>query len=86
MQRGERVRVREHNHGGRAAAVGALYADDLDGVGVSEQTGDQVEVGVHHVQCQGVQAEVVTRPEQGGAAFDLQDLQRPVALVDHRFA
>ncbi len=55
-------------------------------VGLAEQAGDQVEVGVHHVQRQGVQAKVVARPEQRGAALDLQHLQGAVALIDDRLA
>jgi hypothetical protein len=41
---------------------------------------------VHHVQRQSVQAEVISRPEQGGAAIYLQHLKWTVPLPGHRLA
>ena len=37
-------------------------------------------------QRQRVQAEVMSGPQQRGAALDLQHLRRPVLLACHRFA
>jgi hypothetical protein len=61
-------------HQRRARPCGANH---VDGGGLAEQAGGKVEVSVHHVQRQGVQAEVVSRPEQRGTALDLQHLQGP---------
>jgi hypothetical protein len=58
----------------------------VDGAGSARQAGDQVEVGVHHVQLQRVQAEVVALSQQRGPALDLQRLQRAVPLIGHGLA
>jgi hypothetical protein len=41
---------------------------------------------VHHVERQRVQAEIVSLPQQRGAALDLQHLQRAVPLIGHDLA
>ena len=78
--------IPEEDLGGRAAATWAASAGDLDGARLAEQPGDQVEVGVHHIHRQGVQAEVIPGPQQRGAALDLQHPQRPVPLAGYRLA
>jgi hypothetical protein len=59
---------------------------DLDSAGLGQQAGDQVEVGVHHVQRQRLQAKVISLPQQCGAALDLQHRQRPVPLIGYCLA
>ena len=43
-------------------------------------------MSIARVYRQGVEAEVVSGPQQRGAALDLQHPQRPVSLVGHRLA
>jgi hypothetical protein len=78
------LRVAEDDLRCRAAAIWAAGAAHLDGVGLAQQAGDQIEVGVHHVQRQRAQAKIVSLPQQRGAALDLQHLQRPIPLPGHR--
>jgi hypothetical protein len=81
---GERFWVTEDHFGSRAVVTRVVDANHVDGTGLAEQAGDQVEIGVHHVQCQGVQAEAVSLPQQCGAALDLQYPQLPIPLIGHR--
>ena len=78
--------VAEDDLGGRAAPAGPAGPGHLDRAGPAQQACDQIEIGMHHVQRQRVQAQVVALPQQRSAVLDLQRPQRPVPLPGHRLA